>query len=312
MLSFLQILNFFVVPLATASALLAGGEIWFRNHPVSGYGVDEAILQGQINRANEGIRSRILLTGDSSGLVGVDATRLAATLGVPVQSLATMGNVGPDGWGRLVVRARDANSPPDSVVVLVHGDALQRTLAVNEFERAALDGAWPRLPFGENLRRGVLHTLGYFGDFPLPGAWGRQYGGAAGLGRSLESGSGTIADPTNGVSCPATNYQFRLSESIAGRLPGLASALRESGARYVRLGVMPIPHRCAGPSSAPSRDVLIDQLVTRLNIEPTDVVPMPMTLPDDLFAGFTHLNGAGRQALTPMLAEALARKGKPQ
>jgi hypothetical protein len=299
-----------VVPLLTAAVLLLAGELWCIRHPVFSYGIDEAVLQGQMDRAAEGVHAPLLLTGDSSGLVGVDAPKLAATLGISVQSLSTMGNVGPAGWGGLLERDR-RGGPPDTLVLLVHGDATQRSLPPNEFEYAGVHGVWPVLPFGENLRRGVLYALGYLGNYPLPGPWGRDYGSAAELERRLDRQRGTIADPTIRVSCPQDDYQYHLSDSIGGRLPVLAKALQEAGAKRLMLGITPIPQRCTGPSSAPSRDALAGQLADRLGIDRSNILPIPMALPDRYFAGFTHLNVDGRKVFTQLLADALAGSVKP-
>ncbi len=300
-----------LAPLAIAGLAFVAGETWAMRTGVPAYGIDETILDAQADRAARRLDADVLLTGDSSGLVGVDAPRLARLMGGSVQSLSTMGNVGPAGWGALVGRARAAGTRPRVVVVLVHGGVLGHELRGNEFEQAALGGAWPPQRFGANLRRRLKLALGEFGRYPMPGPWGRMYGDAEGLRRAVQSGQGTVTDPSSSVRCPSAGFTFGISEPIAARLQTLRRELAALAPARALVGLTPLPAGCAGAATEPSREETLRRLAAAIGAAPTDVLALPATLPDDQFAGFTHLNAAGRGRFTVLLADGLRRALAP-
>ncbi len=154
-----------------------------------------------MDRAAEGVHAPLLLTGDSSGLVGVDAPKLAATLGVSVQSLSTMGNVGPAGWGGLLERDRRGGPPTRLFFLFMAMPRSGRCHQTSSNMPGCMASGRNSVRRESTARRAL--RFGYLGNYPLPGAWGRDYGSAARAGKATRSPAGYDRRPHSSCVLPA-------------------------------------------------------------------------------------------------------------
>jgi hypothetical protein len=251
--------------------------------------LEGVIVSTQIARARAMKSARLLLVGDSSALMGIDA----AALGPGVESLATIGYVGPAGFAHL---ARQVEAP--SVVVILHGASLsvpEATFAKRGFERLVLGETRPvrfRDAIFERLFAPAL-------DLPLPGRYGARYGRPDRLAAALETGHGTVVDPNHFTPDRTPPFRFVLAPEVATRLDVLAEAL---AGRRVWFALAPLPASRVDAETLATHDAVAAEVARRLRAR---LLPLPVSLPDDRFATATHLDARGRAELTALLARLL-------
>jgi hypothetical protein len=272
--------------------------------------IESLIVQGQRERARTIPEADLLLIGDSSALMDVDSVALGEALGRRAESLATIGFVGPAGYARLL---RDyAASGRRVTTVLVLMSPVSLSLTEPEFDRRAFEsmvvepvqGCGPARAGEVIYRHLVAPTLA----LPLPGAYGRFYGGAAALEVALERGQGSLTDPNTWKAQPAT-ITLRISDAVAKRLEILRRTLLELGARRVLSGLSPLPERALTDRNPKLMQALSAELARRLDAEA--LAGLAFSLPDERFASLTHLNAAGRSAYSKELAALLRDRGEP-
>ena len=295
--------------------------------------LERIIVREQLRRANV-IRPEVLVVGDSSALMGVDARRLSRALGRRVESLATLAWVGPAGYGRLVsLASRGGPSHPTAVVVLMCGSSLsleEYKFRLDDYEQQVLateassptDFPAQRAADAARLRgrrvslrprqlarwRNRIYDRVFlpFVDPPLPGRLGFYYGWPKDIAVALERGQGTMVDPAlpNPGRWPA-RYQFDVSTAVGQRLSVLARSLHEDGVEIASFGITPIPDSAVGAETAASRERTLANCVEALQLPSDAALVLPLSLPAEKFATFSHLNAAGRQEYTDLLAQAL-------
>jgi hypothetical protein len=270
--------------------------------------LESIIVEGQRARAHTISDLDLLVIGDSSALMDVDAVRLGTALGGKrVESLATIGYVGPAGYARLLADYASAGHPVPTVIVLMHGVSLALSnseIGERGFEAMVLEPARRCLP-GTAQNVIYQHVLAPALDLPLPGAYGRFYGGAAGLVAALRDNHGTLIDPNELPARPAA-VPFLLSTGVATRLEVLRRTLALIRPRRVVVAVSPIPARAVGSRTEAKREVLSAQLAGRIGAETP--LNLPSYLSDELFASVTHLNAGGRRIYTDLLAAELRKR----
>jgi hypothetical protein len=91
-------------PLCVVLLVLVSGGAWNAIEPVPpSQSLENVIVEAQIARAQAGRAVDLLIVGDSSALMGIDAPVLGAKLGgARVESLALFGSVGPAGYAALL------------------------------------------------------------------------------------------------------------------------------------------------------------------------------------------------------------------
>ncbi len=280
--------------------------------------VDRVILLHQAEAARTTGPVDLLLVGDSSCLMNVDAPRLAQRLGRTVLNLGTSSYVDLISMGRMVeayARRNPGSSP--RVVLLLHPQSLRvrdasnqhiRTLNAqlesrDDFDRTTGRGRMERLLGIEQWRGRVVARLV---PFPLAGAYGTAYGFTHDLWRFLDRNAGSAVDPHRFEPGLATgNAEYRL-----------ASGLEPESRRFRALvppdwrldvGVTPVP---AGFARADHAMRVSTMLTTWAGwLAPARVLAeLPAVLPDAAFASITHLRAAARADYTDRLAEALRRE----
>lgn len=276
--------------------------------------VDRSVIVHQIDLSRESKAAEIILIGDSSCLMNVDAGLLMELSGAETVNLGALSFLNLQAFARLLANRVSAQAElPDTVVLLTHPDFVRK----NSASRAHLEvfdtysnkqdhyyglGAW------WNPRR-LLATHVIEGRFlsrvpsPLSGAFGDFYGFTDELLAHMDAHYGSAIDPRNldvgelrgSSDYRVASYHKRLAESVLKAVP--------EGCRLF-VGLSPVP------VSFPS--VGFDEAYARLLQQWAEVFPgcvpladLPATLEDDQFATKTHLVASARGGYTRRLAQFL-------
>ncbi len=307
--------RFFVPAGAVALVLLAVAWAWDRRQPLENSNVTESVIvTAQIERARTIPPADVLILGDSSALMGVDAGELGRLLGRRVESLATLAWVGPAGYARLIDEYA-ARHPLATLILLFHPGSLDITEAafeINGYEREVL--GMPRRA-GRSLFDAAryslyVHTLMRAIVLPLPGVYGKEYGWPDGLAARLRDHHGSLVDPN--VLKEEVPPLFAIDPPFAARLPALRDAIVAAKPGHVYLALTPIAATRLGPEIVADRLAVSTKLATRLGLSPGDaLIPLPPSFPKELFATWTHLSAAGQTRYTEELSALLEpRLGK--
>ncbi len=305
--------RFFAPAGAVALAILVLAWTWDRRHPMENPNVAERVIVAeQIERARTMGPADILILGDSSALMGVDAGRLGQLLGRRVESLATLAWVGPAGYARLLSEY-SSRTPVPVLVFLFNPVALLITDAAFQkfgYEREVL-GTPQRLgaSFLEAARYSLyVHVIMRLVVLPLPGLYGREYGWPPRLGARLREHHGSLVDPNIFKDEPAA-AAFVIGQPFARRLPLLRDAIVAARARNVYLALTPIPSTGVSPDVDASRLAASTSIATQLGLSAKDaLLPLPTSLPSEMFAVSTHLAAAGQIRYTETLADVLGAR----
>lgn len=296
-------------------------------------GLEAIIVREQIRRART-VRPDLLIVGDSSALMGVDARLLSRSLHVDVESLATLGWVGPAGYAQFVRAVSRTPGTPKVVLLLMCGAGLQveePTFAQTGYEAAVLQELghppenandreeaivpasipafsrqWARTVVSAARERVYTRTFLVLLSPPLPGRLGFYYGWPEDIARAMDRDRGSLVDPTLGdLKTIRVAYQFSISDAVRRRLPAFAAAARTSGATNIWFGITPVPQTVVGPGTLESRAEVASRCLQRLGLSAAAELPAPAWLPATSFATFTHLNALGRQRYSEILVELL-------
>ncbi len=309
--------------------------IWFRFHPFHPppRDLETIIVEQQIRRAKTIREADVLVIGDSSALMGVDAPLLERSLNVGrVENLATLGWVGPRGYSHLLELYFRRGLHAKAVVLLMHGMSLDRPQTQwNNWEEMVLNEDIPAISAG-NLMKEIRSGLsGQFFDWafapPMPGAWGRFYGTQIELAGAIAKNNGSIFQPllqmspeTNrwdeergakngGAQIPtSSDLSYRLSPFAALGLREFADVVARADVPHVLFGITPTylstkTTRAVAENSRVAKDVehlmheSLGKRVVLLELEPFR--------PDEYFASNTHMNSLGRDHFTHDLARIL-------
>lgn len=310
----------FAPTLLAAAVLLGAVELWMRLAPSERIppSVEAIIVESQLERARAGQPADVLILGDSSALMDVDAAALGQALGgADVVGLGTLGFVGPKGYAAILDRYLDEvrdGAAPRLVVFLINSASLLLTaseLEARGFESMVVAGRFQR-PLGpvQGAREKLyLDVVAPALNPPLPGRYGQVYGWPDDLARVLDAESGTCTDPSEPLpeAAPGSRraYTFTLSEGVRDRLPVLRRALARLGPERVRVSITPIPHSKEHDETAAARAAVAAELLAELGLPASSWLELPASLPDPSFATSTHLAPAGKSVYTQALAAAL-------
>lgn len=310
-----------VPSLLVFAALCAIAECWYYCDPsLRINSVDDAVLDVQWKRARRPIHADLVILGDSSALMDVNARQLDDHLdGVSVESLALFGSAGPRAYAKIAETALQRGAQMGTVVILLAPHTLMHEesyFAKRGIETRILnvESTVQRSP-GMGARNKVYHDLiGQVIQWPVPGWYGVRYGTREDIENLIVHDQGTLFDPhppiTSRGALAAVDYEFTISDAVARRLPPLRELVADLDAREIPVfvGVTPIPLAYAGEHTAASRRRLIDQLAAALDVEKSDFLALPMTFPNDRFAN-VHLTDQGRQEYTQLVAAQLMGAG---
>jgi hypothetical protein len=310
-----RVLGWPLVPVAVFALLMhAGVSLHLLPLPRPTFDVDRTILVHQLEACRATNDADVLLVGDSSCLMDVDARQLGAQLNRPVLNLGTLSYLDPNAWATLVREYVAANPGRlRAVVLLAHPEALRRTGAevwhldfmdrqLNGEDFVPMNGPldWASDALGLEIFRGRVYSR--ILASALPGAYGRFYGFSDGLERYLIAHDGSAVDPD--ARPLSGNAEYRLSAQLEAPSRNFRAAV-PPGARLLA-GLTPAPAKFAGTRYPETRDALLGQWNQWLQADAT-LKDLPATMPDERFARTTHLNETGARAFTDALAQCLRR-----
>jgi hypothetical protein len=319
-----------------ALLLCAGCVIWFRLFPARfpPRDLESIIVEEQIKRAATIKSADVLVVGDSSALMGVDAVMLGRLLhGRSVENLSTLGWVGPKGYAHLIEMYFGRGNSAKALVLLMHGISINRPETQwNNWEEMVLDerlpGASESNPLFEFRSELNSALLGWILAPPMPGAWGRYYGTQFELAGAIEKQHGSIYQPL--LEMPAESGRWDMSiepkgEDVTNRMPSdslyqlsptaslglrqFAEMASRFKVEHVLFGITPtylssMTRRAIAENGQVANEIgyLMRQSLGRrfvlLELEPFRA--------DEYFASNTHMNSLGREHFTRDLATILS------
>lgn len=319
--------------------LLAEGVFWLRAHPylqpVSD--LETMIVEEQIERAKTINEADVIVIGDSSALMGVDATLLGNLMGGKrVENLSTLAWVGAKGYAHLLEMYSRRGLRVRTVVLLMHG------LSLNRPEGAGWDG-WEDMVVKESIPRELAKNpyegfrselstflFGRLFALPMPAVWGRYYGTHLEVADAIRTDHGSIYEPVWALPAetgrwdsaaktgtveprvlPSYGLPYHLSRTAEFGLREFAVAATRFPVEHVFFGIMPTLLSVKTEQAvvdnkrvANQIGVLMRQSLTS-RFEPLNLVPFRA---DEYFSSATHLNQMGREHFTRTLAGILALK----
>ncbi len=282
--------------------------------PFPALDMDRAILLHQAQAAATDTNATLLLVGDSSCLMDVDARALSSKLpNPPALNLGTLSYMDLDGYA-LLLKKRLAARPTSvkTVLLLMHPEAL-RLGAPEPFYSDALRHFYSATDHCEPSASRVLCALGVniararllsrLFPIALPGENGHTFGFTDDLQRILSANQGSLHDPRQFDPLAAQgNAEYRLSDHARRTSERFRSAIPD-GVQLV-VGVTPAPASFVQPNHSQTVAAILAQWASVLRADRA-LTNLPTTMPDHLFASPTHLNAAGRQIFTGVLAQNL-------
>jgi hypothetical protein len=320
-----------ILPLAAiCGAILLPGAIWYAMHSnmIVPRTLEQVVIQEQVRRAKSISGTQVLVIGDSSAQMGVDAPLLTLLLDDKrVENLSTIGWVGPKGYARMLEMyfGRDLNA--EAVVLLMHASSLDRPegLGWERWESAVVDEhqlQWTQ----ENLMDGIRSRFGtvLFGRLfalPMPAAWGRYYGTHLEVGDAIRENAGSIYEPTLvppgalGDSVRASLrgrvLHYRLSPSAEGGIQEFARAAASFPVKHVLFGITPETQFLKTDTAEAEYRSLEERIGVLLRARLGDrleLLHLEPFLSDEYFSSGAHLSQSGRTLFTRKLSKILAQK----
>jgi len=305
-------------PIAIISALMLGAlHLLYLSDPaktrlMQASGVEHFIVLEQLSRS-KAIKADIGFLGDSSCLMGIDPFLLDRRLG-SVESYCTLGFVGPAGYAAMLDRMIEHHTQPEALVLAFHPAVFARNAEwdgwVNFVQNP--DGNWPDLwfPFsGLSYLRTEWLSLGLFS--PLPGAYGRFYGGEANFRRQIHYGKGGAIDPAillrgeKNVGIEGVPFNPTPNSLFLTALDRLAESIRQFGPERTFLLITPVPESYDTAGYEARMHYTARSIAQRIGIGLGNIIEMPVSYPNALFSTVTHLNRMGRPQFTRDLSAAL-------
>ena len=302
-----------LVPVVVVAILLhTGAALRLLPPPHPALDVDRTVLTHQVAACRQTQDAEILLLGDSSCLMDVDARQLGELLGRRVLNLGTLSFLDLNAHAALLRTYLAANpNRVRTVVLLLHPAALRRVgpeawhvnfldALLNQDDFHWGTGFHARLSDALALDLVRSRIVSRLVPSPLPGAYGRFYGFTDDLERYLTAHDGSAVDPD--VQVFSGSPEYRLAPQLEGPSRNFRAAV-PSGVTLL-VGLTPAPAKFAGTRHAATCDTLLRQWAQWLEADAV-LTQLPATLPDELFARTTHLGEAGARRYTETLAQAL-------
>ncbi len=280
--------------------------------------LDQTILSTKARLALRKSPASILLLGDSSCLMDVEARDLAAQLGnLPTLNLGTLSYLDLETQSRLLAKALAAHpfQPPRTVVLLLHPEALRGSSPSPThiaFLDAQLSTPGSRLAASQALNRlesalaGVTfreRIIQPFIPVPLHGDWSTAYGCNLHLAQILLHRDGSLSDPTRpDPHALLGNAEYRLGNGIEPASRAFRHAI-PNGTRLA-IGITPTPQSLASNKHSENIRRMLGTWSTWIGADRV-LTNLPPVMPDSKFATHTHLNAEGAREFTARLAEAL-------
>lgn len=295
-----------------ALLMQAGARLGLLPAPRPALDADRTILvhQAESSRARSG--AEVVLLGDSSCLMNVNARQLGDSLGRRALNLGTISYLDLGAHARLLREFTQANpGQPRVIVLLMNPEALRRAgsepypLAVlthflageDHHRQGTVAGRFNALAgvdaFQGRLLSRVLPT-------PFTNSFGRFYGFTTGLERFMSARDGGAIDP--GTNSATGNAEYRLSSTLETLSREFRAAV-PPGTKLLA-GITPVPAKFAGTNYPVLRDQMLRDWSAWLQADAV-LRELPATLPDEQMTGATHLKPAAIPAYTEALAAAV-------
>ena len=295
-----------------ALAMERGARFGLLPAPRPALDVDRTILihQAESSRARSG--AEVVLLGDSSCLMNVNARQFGNALGRRALNLGTISFLDLGAHARLLREFTQANpGQPRAVVLLMHPEALRRgssepyPLAVlthfldgTDHHRAGTFAGRMNAITGVDVFQGRLLSRAL--PTPFTNSFGRFYGFTTGLERFMSAHDGSAIDP--GAHPAKGNAEYRLSATLE-KLSRDFHAAVPLGTKLL-VGITPVPAKFAGTNYPALRDQMLREWSAWLQADAA-LWEMPATLPDEQLTGATHLKPVAIPAYTEALAAAV-------
>lgn len=301
--------------------------------------LDRTILESKTRLASRTSPVSVLLLGDSSCMMDVDALELAHRLDRPVLNLGTLSYLDVSAHAALLRHTlKHLPTPPTDIVLLVHPGSLLRSTSLPDLERflrARLDQDSVRARSSarhpaEALLGGVIvreQLVQPWIPSRLRGDFATAYGTTWQVQRQLERQAGTLLDPSHfDPSAFPGRYEFQLHARLETASREFRSAIPPNSRFWV--GLTPLPESLALPQHASRIQAVLEEWSAWLG--PVRILPpdpgafaagassvesaslgIPGILPDRYFATVSHLNARGVAQFTERLAKALLEPRAP-
>jgi hypothetical protein len=308
-----QIIGPTLIPVALFAVLMhLGARLHLLPKPRPILDVDRTILTHKIEASQSRSDAEIVLIGDSSCLMDIDARRLTQELGKPVLNLGTLSYLGLESQAALLHEFLSRNeSRVKAVVLLMHPEAL-RLVSPGPYHTRFLESQMSGEDFflPTRLRDYVSHFLGFeifrgrllarIIPAPLGGPFGRRYGFSSDLEKYLTEHRGSALEPDRQKLTGSAEYR------LAPQFQNASRTFRSAVPSNIKLlvGITPVPERFAGRHYPQTREQLLIQWQSWLHSDAL-LTNLPPTLPDLFFAKTTHLSEAGVRIYTSDLAHKL-------
>ena len=302
--------------IALVGALVAVVTIWQRHSPAAfpphrGQ-VENEVIHTQVERAATiATDPDVLLIGDSSGLMGIDAELLGELLGgARVESLNMIGFVGPRGFAAVLERFLARGGSVRRLLVVFHGQSLNRPISWRGWERVVIQGTWKVVPpdhWFAGVRARLLATAEPILYVPLDGRLGDYYGSASALGAYIRAHHGSALEPgvrLEGARMALSQLHpgFVLTEEFLDGVDVIKGPIEDLGRARTRLILMPDPDVYDSEDVLRLRYEAERTMQNRLGLDPALHIETPAFMTYKDFATATHLNPTGRASFTHLLA----------
>jgi hypothetical protein len=314
---------------ALAAVILLVAQLAFLRNParLQSASHDWYIVSEQVRRTETVSAPDLAFIGDSSCLMGIHVPTLRAAFPARrIESFCSIGYLGPASYAVLLDRMIERGATPRKLIVAIHPVQFVRdpswegwvALIRNKQLSIPVHIGFPKGGL-DYLQTDWIESLIYN---PLPGVFGRYYGGRNEFISDIRESHGSAVDPSAALSFPSlasfsqdlathgpspagsqTSYAFNLEFEKA--LSELARTVARIGADRVYLIVTPVPGSTYGGTS--DRDFVLarQQVAARLGLPVSNIIETHGSLSNPHFSSSTHLNRWGRILFTQQIAELL-------
>jgi len=278
--------------------------------------VDRVIISNKVKLSKSEKNADILLIGDSSCLMNIDANKLTDISGKKTYNLGTISYLDFESYGDLLSNALINNDNPVSLVCLfIHPEFLRRATPSNthiEFFKSCNNDVQVFNSNIDNLIYSLLN-LNIFKDTfrgripnPLKNKFRQYYGFTTSLDSYLSDHNGSAIDPRVFDSTEDHgNILYKITDKKINQLIKFTSIIPPD-CKFV-LCLTPVPSEITGMSYSSTMQSIIEKIRNNGKVE--NILQMPFTLPAKDFATKTHLNSKSRTMYTDMAYKEMVKLG---
>ena len=279
--------------------------------PRATWDMDRTIMATKADMALKDESADIVLIGDSSCLMNIDASQLGELTGKKVINLGTVSFLDMKIYSNLLDRYLKAQSKaPSQIVLMVHPDFLRRSSPSNSHvqwitdymagkDHATNGESWGSAEYllGVHVIRGRL--LSWL-PRPLAAAFGSYFGFTTGLETYMWEHQGSAVDPRS-IKAPDLkgSKEYRISSANLGNSEAFTKVIPEGVQLTVALS--PTPASFADGDLTPKLASILQEWKTTLKADDA-FISLPLALEDTQFANKTHLTPEASRAYTLRLS----------